>query len=123
MKALEAAKSDDLVATHKRAANILLAAKWDRPAGDLPAAANLPDVESALIKQLADAKSAVADHLRIENYQGALLTVAAMRQNVDAFLDGVLVNDSDEAVRARRLNLLANVCALSEGVADLSKLA
>lgn len=122
MKALEAAKSDDLIATHKRAANILAAAKWDRPPGDLSAEANVPEVESALIRQLTKAKSQVADHLRIENYHGALLTVAAMRQNVDAFLDGVLVNESDEAVRARRLNLLANVRALSEGIADLSKL-
>ena len=121
--ALEAAKSDDLVAVHKRAANILAAAKWDRPAGDLLTATDAPEVESALITQLNAAKSAVAGDLRIENYRGALLSIAALRQNVDAFLDGVLVNESDEAVRGRRLNLLANVCALSEGLADLSKLA
>ena len=121
--ALEAAKSEDLVTAYKRPANILAAAKWDRPAGDLLTPNDAPGVESALIRQLTDAKSAVADHLRIENYQGALLSIAALRQNVDAFLDGVLVNESDEAVRARRLNLLANVCALSEGIADLSKLA
>ena len=121
--ALEAAKSDDLVAAYKRPANILAAAKWTQAAGDLLTANDAPEVESALIAQLNDTKSVVADHLRIENYQGALLSIAALRQNVDAFLDGVLVNESDEAVRGRRLNLLANVCALSEGLADLSKLA
>ncbi len=127
IEALEAVKASDqgenLVAVHKRAANILAAAKWDRPAGDLLTAPDAPEVESALIGQLSDTKRAVADHLRIENYREALLSIAALRQNVDAFLDGVLVNDENEAVRARRLNLLANVCALSEGVADLSKLA
>jgi len=127
IEALEAVKASDqgenLVAVHKRAANILAAAKWDRPAGDLLTASDIPEVESALIGQLSDTKRSVADHLRIENYRGALLSIAALRQNVDAFLDGVLVNDEDEAVRARRLNLLANVCALSEGLADLSKLA
>lgn len=121
--ALEAVKSDDLVAAHKRAANILAAAKWTNQASDLLTPNDAPEVESALIAQLNDAKSAVAADLRIENYRGALLSIAALRQNVDAFLDGVLVNESDEAVRGRRLNLLANVCALSEGLADLSKLA
>jgi len=121
--AVQAARSDDLVAAYKRPANILAAAKWDRPAGDLSVPKDAPDVEGALIAQLTQAKSQVAADLRIENFQGALLTVAAMRQNIDAFLDGVLVNESDEAVRARRLNLLANVCSLPEGIADLSKLA
>ena len=127
IEALEAVKASDqgenLVAVHKRAANILAAAKWDRPAGDLLTASDIPEVESALIRQLSDTKRILADHLRIENYRGALLSIAALRQNVDAFLDEVLVNDEDEAVRGRRLNLLANVCVLSEGIADLSKLA
>ena len=127
IEALEVVKASDqgenLVAVHKRAANILAAAKWTSVAGDLLTASDLPEVESALIGQLSDTKRSVADHLRIENYRGALLSIAALRQNVDAFLDGVLVNDEDEAVRARRLNLLANVCSLSEGLADLSKLA
>ncbi len=127
IEALEAVKASDqgenLVAVHKRAANILAAAKWDRPASDLLTASDLPEVESALIRQLSDTKRIVSDQLRIENYREALLSLAALRQNVDAFLDGVLVNDEDEAVRGRRLNLLANVCGLSEGIADLSKLA
>ena len=127
IEALEAVKAsadgENLVTVHKRAANILAAAKWDRPAGDLLTASNVPGVESALIAQLGETKRAVADHLHIENYRGALLSIAALRQNVDAFLDGVLVNDEDEAVRGRRLNILANVCLLSEGLADLSKLA
>ena len=122
IEALEAGRSEDLVATHKRAANILAAAKWDQAAGDLLTAKDAPEVESALIAQLTGAKSAVAGHLRGENYREALLSIAALRQNVDAFLDGVLVNESDEAVRARRLNLLANACALSAGIADLGKL-
>ncbi len=123
IEALEAVKSDDLVAVYKRPANILAAAKWTQRAGDLLTANDAPEVESALIAQLTAAKSAVAAAMATENYREALLSIAALRQSVDAFLDGVLVNDSDEAVRARRLNLLAGVCALSDGIADLSKLA
>jgi glycyl-tRNA synthetase beta chain len=127
IEALEAVKAsadgENLVAVYKRAANILAAAKWDRPAGDLLTASDAPSVESALIEQLKRTKGIVSDHLRIENYREALLSIAALRQNVDAFLDGVLVNDEDAAVRSRRLNLLANVCGLSQGIADLSKLA
>ncbi len=128
IEALEAVKASDqgenLVAVHKRAANILAAAKWDPSQIHEVAASNdVPEVESALIRQLSDTKRIVADHLRIENYREALLSIAAMRQNVDAFLDGVLVNDEDAAVRRRRLNLLANVCDLSKEIADLGKLA
>ncbi len=126
IKALEALKGtpagDDLFALHKRAANILAAAKVDTlpEPRDLPGA---PAVETTLIAQLKRVTADVNSQLHIENFQSALLTLAAMRQNVDAFLDGVLVNDTDDGVRTNRLAILAGICSLSKGIADLGKIA
>ncbi len=125
IKALEALKGtpqgDDLFALHKRAANILAAAK----VGSLPEPRDLPGapaVETTLIAQLKRVTADVNSQLHIENFQSALLTLAAMRQNVDAFLDGVLVNDADDGVRTNRLAILAGICSLSKGIADLGKI-
>ena len=118
-------EGEDLVAVHKRAANILAAEtkKAALPDGEVQLLDRAPGIESDLIAELRVQKSAVAATLAQENYLEALKSVAALRQTVDAFLDGVLVNDSDAAIRANRLRILAEVCALSAPVADLSKLA
>ncbi|MGZ3305102.1 MAG: DALR anticodon-binding domain-containing protein, partial [Asticcacaulis sp.] len=127
IEALEAIKGtpqgEDLLALHKRASNILAAAKDFTPSGDLQNLPGAPEVEAALIAQLAAVEPIVAEQVRIENYQSALLSIAALRQGVDAFLDGVLVNAEDQAVRTNRLNLLARICDLSLGIADLARMA
>ncbi|MGZ3298529.1 MAG: glycine--tRNA ligase subunit beta, partial [Asticcacaulis sp.] len=127
IEALEAIKGtpqgEDLLALHKRASNILAAAKDFTPSGAPLKLAGAPEVEVALIAQLAAVEPIVAEQVRIENYQSALLSIAALRQGVDAFLDGVLVNAEDQAVRTNRLNLLARICDLSLGIADLARMA
>jgi glycyl-tRNA synthetase beta chain len=122
---LKTPQGDDLLAAHKRAANILAAEakKGDLPAGDPKALAGAPTVETALLTQLNTAKRAVGTALEQEKYIDALHHIAAMRQGVDAFLDGVLVNADDAAVRANRLLILKAVCDLSGEIADLSKIA
>lgn len=45
-----------------------------------------------------------------------------LRPAIDAFYDGVLVNDPDEGVRAARQALVQKIVGLASGVADLSKL-
>jgi glycyl-tRNA synthetase beta chain len=69
------------------------------------------------------AKRAVGTALEEEKYIDALHHIAALRQGVDAFLDGVLVNADDASVRANRLLILKAVCELSGEIADLSKIA
>jgi glycyl-tRNA synthetase beta chain len=125
LDALEAvlAQGEDLVQTHKRAANILAAAKWSEAAGASVASAQAEVAETALVAALVKAQGVVQKALQTENYMEALQAIAALRQNVDGFLDGVLVNAEDAGVRAARLNLLAGVCALSAGIADLSRIA
>ena len=58
-----------------------------------------------------------------ECYQEALESLAAIAAPVDAFFDKVMVNADDEKVRANRFALLAELRALLNQVADISKLA
>lgn len=115
---------EDLLAVHKRAANILAveAKKGTLPEGEPRIFETSPAVESDLINELKVQKSAATGFLGQENYLEVLKSVAAMRQTVDAFLDGVLVNSDDSAERANRLKVLKAVCELSAPVADLSKI-
>ncbi len=57
------------------------------------------------------------------NYGDALQTVAALREPVDAFFEGVMVMADDEGVKTNRLALLTSVARLLEQIADFSKLA
>ena len=58
-----------------------------------------------------------------EDFAGAMLSMAALRGPVDRFFDAVLVNDPDPAVRRNRLQLLAEVRAAMNRVADFSLIA
>ena len=53
----------------------------------------------------------------------ALVALAAVRDDVDAFFDKVLVNAEDLAVRENRLALLTGLERLLNRVADISRLA
>jgi len=118
-----APEGEDMMAGYKRASNILAAEakKGALPSGEPVAQADAPGVESDLIAELRVQKAAANAALAQENYLEALKSLAALRQNVDAFLDGVLVNAEDPDVRANRLRILAEVAALAAPVADLSK--
>lgn len=119
---LATSQGDDLLALHKRAANILSAAKVT----DLPQPKiydGIDPLESQLFDAVAVAAPVVKSLIKAENYKEALITLAALRQGVDAFLDGVLVNAEDADVRANRLALLRELCDLSKPIADLSKIA
>ncbi len=118
-------QGEDLLALHKRAANILAAEakKEALPEGSPRHLPDAPEVETALITQLAAQKETVAAQVLQENYAEALHTIAAMRHNVDGFLDGVLVNADDKAIKANRLLILKGITDLSAGMSDLSKIA
>jgi glycyl-tRNA synthetase beta chain len=57
------------------------------------------------------------------DYGGGLVLCAALKAPVDAFFDKVMVNAEDRALRQNRLALLAQLHALMNRVADLSRLA
>ncbi|MFT4075422.1 MAG: glycine--tRNA ligase subunit beta [Asticcacaulis sp.] len=122
---LKAPEGENLLAAHKRAANILAAEakKGDLPKADPKALPGAPAVETALLTRLNMAHRAIGTALEQEKYIDALREIAAMRENIDAFLEGVLVNAEDADVRANRLAMLKAVCDLSGGIADLSRIA
>ena len=57
------------------------------------------------------------------NYAASLQALAALRETVDAFFEGVMVNAEQMDLRLNRLGLLATLHQAMNRVADLSKLA
>ena len=109
----------NLLAGYKRAANIL------KQAGEVSgtAAATPPtDADAALLAALDAAEPAASASVASERFTDAMAALASLRAPIDAFFDGVMVNDPDEAVRAYRLGLLARFTGAVHGVADFSKI-
>jgi glycyl-tRNA synthetase beta chain len=57
-----------------------------------------------------------------DNFSGVIAMLDDVRPAVDAFFDGVMVMDSDPAVRANRLGLLRTLLSRMEKIADFSAL-
>jgi glycyl-tRNA synthetase beta chain len=121
---LEGEDGANLLVASRRAANILrIEDKKDGPHAAITDAAllTLPE-ERALAEALDVAAPAVALALRDENFAGAMTAMAALRHPLDAFFDQVVVNDADQTLRHNRLGLLARLKALTDRVADFSKI-
>ena len=118
---VETEDGTNLLAGYKRAANILKAAEKDPPPPP-PASGRGEGSEAALAdaldSALPQAQAAVAD----ERFTDAMAALAALRGPVDGFFEGVMVNDPDPAIRARRLALLARFRDAVHGVADFSRI-
>jgi glycyl-tRNA synthetase beta chain len=112
-----------LAAANKRVSNILSKAEDDQIASQVSADLLQQSEETALYQQLTLARSAVDTALQADQYTQALTSLAALRDPVDAFFDGVMVNVDDAALRANRLALLKSMRDLFMQVADISQLA
>ena len=82
----------------------------------------LDPTESALLAALDAAEPAAAAAVADERFTDAMAALASLRAPIDAFFEGVMVNDPDETVRAYRLGLLSRFTAAVHGVADFSKI-
>ena len=78
--------------------------------------------ETALIAALDAAEPAAASAVAREDFEGAMAALATLRAPIDAFFDGVIVNDPDPAKRSQRLALLDRVRAAVHQVADFSRI-
>ncbi|MCP4622535.1 MAG: glycine--tRNA ligase subunit beta [bacterium] len=78
--------------------------------------------EAALFAALEQIKSKVEDDLTNGLYEQALVKIAALRDPVDAFFEGVMVMAEDVGVRDNRLALLNQIAILFGKFADFSKL-
>ena len=81
-----------------------------------------PGKRQALIDALDSAEPQAAAAIRGEDFDGAMRALAVLRGPIDAFFEGVTVNDSDPAKREARLNLLARFRDAVHRVADFSKI-
>jgi glycyl-tRNA synthetase beta chain len=78
--------------------------------------------EDALAAALHAALPAATQAVAEERFTDAMAALAALRAPVDAFFDGVMVNDPDPLIRARRLGLLARFRDAVHQVADFSRI-
>ena len=111
----------NLLAGYKRAANILK--KEMAGTAATGARAHSPEpAEAALIAALGIAAPAAEAAVAAEDFEGAMAALATLRAPIDAFFEGVIVNDSDPDTRAQRLALLARVRDAVHLVADFSRI-
>lgn len=110
----------NLLAGYKRVANILKAADGVDPTA--PAPADMTAEDNALKSALDAAEPKAVSAVEAEDFEGAMAALASLRAPIDAFFDGVMVNDPDPQKRAFRLGLLARFRDAVHKVADFSKL-
>jgi len=139
MRALEAfietQEGANLLAGYKRAANILKQAEGVAPAEagasqgvgsqgvmQAPAFAGATEVDAALLSALDAAEPKAVAAIEAEDFEGAMAALASLRAPIDAFFEGVMVNDPDPQKRAFRLGLLARFRDAVHRVADFSKI-
>jgi len=109
---------ETLATAFKRTVNIIKEGV-DRP---VDAALFANDTEKDLFEAVGTVAKSVEASVAQGDYAEALRAIASLRETVDAFFDGVMVMDKDEAVRNNRLALLTQVAALFRGIADFSRL-
>lgn len=112
-----------LAAANKRIGNILRKAPATDTDGQVNPGLLIEPTERALHAALMQITPQAEDRLTAHDYSGALGALATLREPVDAFFEGVMVNAQDDALRRNRLALLTGLHRLMNRVADLSKLA
>ena len=110
-----------LAAANKRVSNIL-SKQADNVSHLVDAALFQAPAEQALLEALIACRQHVMPLFAEARYHEALDRLAELRRPVDTFFDDVMVLAEDEAVRANRLALLADLHALFMEVADIALL-
>ena len=123
----------NLISGYRRAANILSieakrdgVARFEGPREPTPSApsGHLPRVagEEALAAVLGPVAHEAADAVAREDFTAAMAALARLRQPIDAFFEGVMVNDPVPEVRLARLALLQRFVDAVHQVADFSRI-
>ena len=109
-----------LAAANKRVQNLLK--KADTELGAVQENLLQEDAERALFAATQALRPTVQAALAQHDFQAALTALAAVKPQVDAFFDNVMVMADDAAVKQNRLNLLNELSQLMNAVADISLL-
>ncbi|MES2932299.1 MAG: glycine--tRNA ligase subunit beta, partial [Pseudomonadota bacterium] len=114
-------ESSSLAAANKRITNILK--KTDSVPAQVQSGLLQEAAEQALYASMLRVKPEVDSAFARGDFAGTLKTLAALRDDVDGFFNGVMVMAEDEQLRNNRLALLAQLHGMMNQVADISKLA
>ena len=90
--------------------------------GESPSPAGGEGSDTALLVALETAEPLAAAAIAREDFEAAMSALASLRAPIDAFFEGVMVNDPDAAIRAFRLGLLVRFRDAVHTVADFSKI-
>jgi glycyl-tRNA synthetase beta chain len=82
----------------------------------------LLEAERALLAALDTAEPLATSAIEREDFEAAMTALASLRAPIDAFFEGVMVNDPDPDKRAYRLGLLTRFRDAVHCVADFSKI-
>jgi glycyl-tRNA synthetase beta chain len=110
-----------LAAANKRIGNILK--KAEKADAHVSEPLLKEDAEKALYAMTLKVAPQAQAQFEAGDYTASLQTLAALRETVDAFFDGVMVNAEETDLRLNRLGLLATLHQAMNRVADLSRLA
>ena len=110
-----------LAAANKRVANILAKAEGEVAPNPDRQLLQAPE-EQALFDALLTTGGVLETLLAAQDYSSALSNLAALREPVDAFFEGVMVNVEDAALRQNRLSLLATLREQFLRVGDIAQL-
>lgn len=115
-------EAEALTAANKRISNILK--KVDAPVADTVDESLLREPAEKALFEAMQAVAPKADALyRAGDYEKMLAALAALRDPVDRFFDGVMVNADDPALRANRQALLKRLYGIMNRVAEIARLA
>ncbi len=114
-------EAESLAAANKRITNILK--KNEGAVGEVQSALLAEAAEQRLYGAMTDTRTAVDKAFASGDFAATLKALAALRDDVDAFFNDVMVMAEDAALRANRLALLGSLHAMMNRVADISKLA
>lgn len=117
----ELSEAESLAAANKRITNILK--KNEGVHGEVQPALLQEAAEQRLYGAMTDTRIGVDRAFAAGDFSGTLKALAALRDDVDAFFNDVMVMAEDPALRANRLALLHALHGMMNRVADISKLA
>lgn len=111
-----------LAAANKRIANLLKKQDGKAATANVDSSLFVEAQEQALFDAVSMQQATLKPLLAGRDYTQALSSLAAIRPEVDAFFDGVMIMSDDEALKQNRLALLNSLRGLFLQVADLSSL-
>lgn len=119
---IELPEAQSLAAACKRVNNLLQHAQSESENGTINDALLMEPAERVLFDQISAVELRIASRYNEGDYVYILSQLASLREPLDAFFECVMVMVDDADLRKNRLNLLAKLQSVLQGVADISLL-